>query len=74
MGSSINSSELKEKAHPSVNNRSVLIANLLGQYIIIVIPIGQTHSFGMQDEIFKRRYLHLSRKKMVLKKLITQSV
>lgn len=46
MGSSINSSVLKEKAHPSVDNRSVLIANLIGQYIISVILIGRTNSFG----------------------------
>lgn len=63
MGSSINSSVLKEKAHPSVNNMSLLIANLIGQYIIIIILIGRTNS------VCRMKYLndlHLSRKKIVL--------
>lgn len=52
MGSSINSSVLKEKAHPSVDIMSLLIANLIGQYIISIILIGRINSSAMQDEIF----------------------
>lgn len=45
MGSSINSSVLREKEHPPVDNRSFLIKNLLGRYVIIVIFIGRANSY-----------------------------
>lgn len=40
MGSSINLSVLKEKEHPLVVNRSLLIKNLLGQIVVVILIEG----------------------------------
>lgn len=61
MGSSINLSVLKEKEHPLVVNRSLLIRNLFGQ-IVVVILIEGAHLCSIDIYIYRMKYLNEKRK------------